>query len=110
IDGRWDRLKAVREAGYKPPTSHPDIDPPHEALQLVEQFKEMARDAGARGKAADFVSRAEAAARGASDFEGGLGQYGTAAAEATRKKVEDAFVAVGKNCTACHVRHRDNRK
>jgi protein tyrosine phosphatase (PTP) superfamily phosphohydrolase (DUF442 family) len=36
IDGRWDNLKLVRSAGGKVPADHPDIDPPHEALQLAE--------------------------------------------------------------------------
>src|SRR5262249_16426757 len=37
IDERWERLKAVRAAGWKAPVDHPDLDPPHEALQLQEQ-------------------------------------------------------------------------
>jgi protein tyrosine phosphatase (PTP) superfamily phosphohydrolase (DUF442 family) len=37
VDERWGRLKLARAAGWKPPPDHPDIDPPHEALQLVPE-------------------------------------------------------------------------
>ena len=36
VDGHWDRLKAIQKADFKPPADHPDLDPPHEALQLTE--------------------------------------------------------------------------
>jgi hypothetical protein len=34
IEHRWDHLKLVRDAGWKVPKGHQDIDPPHKALQL----------------------------------------------------------------------------
>src|SRR5581483_692817 len=43
VDTRFDRLKAVRAAGWRPPPGHADLDPPHEARQLVEQFREATR-------------------------------------------------------------------
>ena len=43
IDECWDHLKAIRGAGFEPPAKHPDIDPPHEALQLAELYREAAR-------------------------------------------------------------------
>ena len=43
IDDRWDHLKAVKAAGWKAPPDHPDIDPPHEALQLPELYREAGR-------------------------------------------------------------------
>src|SRR5262249_13221300 len=43
IDHSWDHLKLARAAGWKTPPAHPDIDPAHEALQLVEGFRELSR-------------------------------------------------------------------
>ena len=43
VDERWDHLKAVQKAGFKTPADQPDIDPPHEALQLAELFRELSR-------------------------------------------------------------------
>jgi protein tyrosine phosphatase (PTP) superfamily phosphohydrolase (DUF442 family) len=36
IDGRWDKLKQIRSAGWRTPASHQDLDPAHEAMQLRE--------------------------------------------------------------------------
>jgi protein tyrosine phosphatase (PTP) superfamily phosphohydrolase (DUF442 family) len=108
IDGQWDRLKAVRAAGFKAPSHHPDIDPPHEALQLVEQFQELARHAAAKGKGEDFVKKAEASARIVSGLEAALRQSSKSPTEEAREKFEDAFVAVGKSCSGCHAHYRDN--
>src|SRR5262249_30099789 len=33
VDARWDHLRLARAAGWKAPPGHPDVDPPHEALQ-----------------------------------------------------------------------------
>src|SRR5262249_60696726 len=43
LDGRWDRLTLARRAGWKVPENHPDVDPPHEAVQLWELYREAAR-------------------------------------------------------------------
>jgi hypothetical protein len=43
IDARWDNLKRIQAAGWKIPSDHADLDPPHEALQLVEQYQEARR-------------------------------------------------------------------
>src|SRR5262249_24285623 len=43
LDGRWDRLTLARRSGWKVPDHHPDVDPPHEAVQLWELYREAAR-------------------------------------------------------------------
>src|SRR5262249_25055290 len=43
IDTYWDHLKLVQQAGWKTPVDHADLDPAHEALQLLEQFREATR-------------------------------------------------------------------
>src|SRR5207248_138008 len=98
------------EAGYKPPASHPDIDPPHEALQLVEQFKEMARDAEIKGAGKVFLDKATTSVRLANEFDAALRQFVHVPSRATKKAIEEAFVAVGKACTACHIQHRDSKE
>src|SRR5262249_47565507 len=60
LDQHWDHLKAIREADYRVPSAHPDIDPPHEALLLAEGFRELLRSGAARARGEDFVRRMEA--------------------------------------------------
>jgi protein tyrosine phosphatase (PTP) superfamily phosphohydrolase (DUF442 family) len=66
IDRRWENLTHIRKAGWRVPEDHPDLDPPHEALQLMEHYREMARLVEVRGRPAEFkrwLVEAEAAAR-----------------------------------------------
>jgi len=108
IDKRWDHLKAIREAGFKVPTNEPDLDPPHEALQLAEHFRELLRldETTARGE--DFVRKMEAAERSAKAVKDALKRVTEDDSYPTRRRAEEAFVATGKSCTGCHARHRDN--
>jgi protein tyrosine phosphatase (PTP) superfamily phosphohydrolase (DUF442 family) len=64
VDQRWDRLKQVRAAGWKAPPDHPDLDPPHEALQLKEQYRDAVR-------LSRVQERAEESRRGLADAEEG---------------------------------------
>jgi protein tyrosine phosphatase (PTP) superfamily phosphohydrolase (DUF442 family) len=107
VDERWDHLKAVEKAGFKAPPGQPDIDPSHEALQLVEQFRELVRlpDAKERGK--EFLAAAEAAEGHATNLEHALRAFGKGQTPEARKRVEAAFLAAGKSCTTCHAQHRD---
>ncbi len=43
IDGHWEHLREFEKTGFRPSPDHPDITPAHEALQLTEQFRELAR-------------------------------------------------------------------
>lgn len=106
IDGRWDRLKASRDAGFRPPPDHPDVAPAREALLLAEDFRELARVGEAKEDA--MTSLMEESARLARTLESSLRRLDEAPAESSRKDAEAAFAAVGKACTRCHARHRDN--
>jgi protein tyrosine phosphatase (PTP) superfamily phosphohydrolase (DUF442 family) len=108
VDERWDLLKAAQKNGFKAPANHPDIDPPHEARQLAEQFREASRLAEVRAKGEDFLQKMEAAERQATSFQEALREYGKAPLPYSRKGLEAAFVAVGKSCSGCHGRYRDN--
>jgi cytochrome c556 len=101
-------LKAIREAGSEPPAKHPDIDPPHEALQLAEHFREVSRLAEAKGRGEDFVRTVADSERLATDLESSLRQLSKGPTAESRKKADAAFTAVGKVCTTCHARYRDH--
>ncbi len=100
VDERWDRLKAVKAAGWKTPPDHQDVDPPHEAVQLAELYREAARLPGIiadrEGMKPAFLA-AEVAAR---ELEVAL-----RANDSTRS--ETAFRSTATACTQCHAAHRD---
>lgn len=100
VDERWERLKAVKAAGWASPPGHPDVDPPHESLQLAELYREAARlPAVASGPASlrAAFAESEAAAR---ELEAAL-----RAKEPPRAAA--AFASGAAHCTRCHAAHRD---
>ncbi|MDB5352069.1 MAG: hypothetical protein JWN86_3316 [Planctomycetota bacterium] len=108
VDERWDRLKAVQKAGFTAPADQPDIDPTHEALQLAEQFREASRLAEVRAKGEDFSRKLGAVERQAADLQEALRGYAKVPSSESRKGLEAAFIAVGRSCSGCHARYRNN--
>jgi protein tyrosine phosphatase (PTP) superfamily phosphohydrolase (DUF442 family) len=106
VDQRWDALKLARQAGWRVPADHPDIDPPHEALQLLEQYREAARLPQMKERPEEFrrwLADAEAQAGQLEQvLRGGKGQQPVDAAAAER-----SFQELKASCTRCHARYRD---
>jgi hypothetical protein len=102
VDERWEHLKAVQAAGWAVPRAHPDVDPPHEALQLRELYREAGR-LPQTGKHGDEIRRwlgeAEAAA---GDLEAAL-----RASPVDAAKAKAAFEASRSLCARCHEKYRD---
>jgi hypothetical protein len=102
IDETMDRLKLSAKHGWGVPPEHPDVDPPHEALQLVEHFRELARTDDVK------LNRPRA-------FRDGLarGEHGAQALEGLLRRkeapaaIDGAFKALGTSCTDCHKAYRD---
>lgn len=100
IDERWERLKLAKAAGWKVPPDYPDIDPPHEALQLVEQYREAARLPEVRDRPAEFREWLAEAERSASALEAAF-RPGSA------EDADGAFRAANAVCAKCHAKYRD---
>lgn len=109
IDEQWDRLKAVEKSCFKAPENQPDLDPAHEALQLVENLREVVRLREAKERGADFASTANLAEQHARSLEQALREFAVTPTAKARMAVEAAFLEVGKSCTACHSRYRDRK-
>ena len=105
IDARWENLKKIKAAGWQTPSDHPDLDPAHEALQLVEQFREASRLHIVSERPEEFRTWLTAAV----DEAGGLERaFGTRKApEVERLSADKAFVEVGASCARCHAKYRD---
>lgn len=106
VDERWDRLKVLKATGWQVPRDHPDLDPPHEALQLVDQFREAARLSQVRQRPEEFR-------RWLLDAEGAASELERALRRGKPKEAVDA-AAAGEACrraeaagTRCHGKYRD---
>jgi protein tyrosine phosphatase (PTP) superfamily phosphohydrolase (DUF442 family) len=102
IDDRWDRIKRARTAGWKTPRNHPDIDPPHEVLQLQEGYREAGRlSEGQLKQSKELLRWLHDAAEGARELEEALrGKKPTA-------ELDRLFHGAGAACTRCHAKYRD---
>lgn len=102
VDKTFDRMKAVRKAGWKSPEDMPDVHPSHEARILAERFRE--------------ITRLEEVGRRKEDFKGWLADAEKAAWE-MEKAIEggDADGAarsldvVNTTCNSCHGVYRNTR-
>ena len=103
LDGRWDRLTLARRAGWKTPEDHPDVDPPHEAVQLWELYREAARLPQVKTKPDSFRRGLDGGERAAKQLADALAAHAPADADG-------AFAASAKACADCHAAHRDAPK
>ena len=106
LDRHLDNLKLARAAGWQTPKDHPDIDPPHEALQLFEHYRELRRQPAMLKKPADFQAWLRDGETTAQDLEQIL-----RTAKKTGKRdapgADDAFKRASAVCNACHTKYRD---
>jgi protein tyrosine phosphatase (PTP) superfamily phosphohydrolase (DUF442 family) len=106
IDHRWEHLTLIKKAGWKVPKDHPDLDPPHEALQLMEHYREMARLPSVQKRPADFKVWLKEGEDAAAALEAAL-RKATKQKDAKFHLVEKAFEQSRKACTQCHAKYRD---
>jgi protein tyrosine phosphatase (PTP) superfamily phosphohydrolase (DUF442 family) len=103
VDARWDGLELARAAGWKRDPKHPDLDPPHEALQLRELYREAGRLPTTTKANEEFRRILADAELAAEELERAL--------RADSPEVERAEAALKKGqaaCAACHAKFRDN--
>lgn len=106
IDARWDSMKLIRAAGWKTPADHPDLDPPHEALQLAEQFREAGRLEQVQKRPEEFRHWLAKATAKVNQFEEVL-RLDKDKGSVDPAAVEQAFQKTGAACTHCHAKYRD---
>ena len=108
IDDNWERLKLAQKADWRAPGGHPDIDPAHEALQLMERLHELGRTHDVQGRpeaVRTMLGESEAAAK---TLHGSLvawskgGSVGPPPPQATA-----AMKTIAEGCSACHKSFRD---
>ena len=105
IDHHWENLTHIRKAGWKVPKDHPDLDPPHEALQLLEHYRELGRADSMRKRPADFRAWLTSAEQAARELEEVLRPADGKKFDA--KGAEKAYQRSRTLCSQCHDKYRD---
>jgi len=106
IDAHWENLKRIQAAGWKVPPDHADLDPPHEALQLVEQYREAGRLEHVKGRPEEFRRWLTDAEAKVSELERVL-RPGEKKRAVNPGTADDAFRKAGGSCAQCHAKYRD---
>jgi hypothetical protein len=106
-DERWEHLKAVRAAGYKPPPDHPDIDPANEAVILWERYREAQRLPESTEHGSDFIELLRTAELEAKEVERLLRMFAAEPRAGIIGQLDRAFDAVAESCTSCHREYRN---
>ena len=83
-DIHFDNLKLIQKTRYQISSSHPDLNPGHEALLLEELFKELNRSGESRNHSEDFQMQLNRAEKQMTELP--------AALETTTAKVSDSDV------------------
>lgn len=101
IDEHNDHLKLIKKAGWKTPANHPDLNPPHIALQLQENLFECGRLESASHPAnfGQWVNQGEAAAKRLTDLLN--------AKPVDTEAADVAFGEIAQSCVDCHKVYRD---
>jgi protein tyrosine phosphatase (PTP) superfamily phosphohydrolase (DUF442 family) len=108
IDQTMDRIKLAEKAGWLKPPSHPDVDPPHEALQLMEKLRELGRTPEVRAHPEAFRKLLSDGEAGAQTLHESLREWSKHRAQTTPPQaVVSSMRAVTSSCTACHKSFRD---
>ena len=102
IDGVLDHVKLIKNAGYKTPPSHPDLDPTNEALLLHEHFKELLRSPIMEKRSQDFRDKLTTTEEAANTFH--LSMLIT---PFDPKRADAAFQRINDSCAACHKAYRN---
>ena len=102
IDFHLDNLKATQKAGWAPPKDHPDLDPPHEALQLEELMTELGRTPEVEQEPAEYHRLLKA------NIDATVVLKNLLAAKPVDTTAADAAMKVAaQSCVNCHAAFRD---
>ena len=100
IDRQKDNLTLAEKAGWRAPADHPDVAPPHEALQLKESFTELIRLKTEADRPVVYHEEMKKALDAATALEAALRDANPDAATV-------AFKQLNQSCNTCHTQCRD---
>lgn len=112
IDRTFDHLKASQQVEFGASPEHPDLSPPHEALQLTEHFRELLRQPETQAKPTDFIQwlkTGESQVKSLHTALAGLtdSTLTDSGKPAFRAAAVTAMSQLQQTCKACHRKYRN---
>jgi protein tyrosine phosphatase (PTP) superfamily phosphohydrolase (DUF442 family) len=105
IDVHAEHLKSAQKAGWGSVPGHPDLEPRHEATQLWELLRELARDPTPSAATTDYRKRLTDSEEAAASLRSALTLIPSDPAQS-----DAAMKLLMNSCTACHKAHRNALK
>lgn len=106
LEHTFDNLKRFSVNDWKRIEEHPDLDAAHEALLLLEHFKEMVRLESVAKEPVEFRRMLDQSEADARTLEALL-RARTADGKILSTEVNASFKRLSDNCAACHKQFRD---
>jgi protein tyrosine phosphatase (PTP) superfamily phosphohydrolase (DUF442 family) len=106
IDSRLENVKLIRANGWEVPTDHPDLDPPHETLQLAEHFREANRLKEVTKRPTQFRQWLAESERQVTTLEHVL-RIGQNSGKLDKQAADETFKQIKSSCIQCHAKYRD---
>jgi len=107
IDGYWEHLQWIQQAGFKQPPAHPDLDPPHEALQLAEHFRELTRTDDAKEFGKEYLTILKRCDTTAMKLHETLTTLKKQRRDDLLQSAEKSMQQLQQQCAQCHRRFRN---
>ena len=110
IDQTLDRLKLSAASGWRTPAGHPDVDPPHEALQLMEKLRELGRTQDVlRSRPRQFQDMLAHGEREAQALHEALSAWSAESSNLNEPPASlgASLANVTASCATCHKAYRD---
>jgi hypothetical protein len=107
IDGYWEHLQQIQQAGFKPPPNQPDLAPPHEALQLAEHFRELSRTNNAKQRGKEYLTLLQRSDETAMQLHKSLAALSKQRGGDLLRCAKKSLRQLRRQCAGCHRRFRD---
>lgn len=103
LDKTFEHMRHIEAAGWSVPEDHPDLDPAHESLLLVEHFTEMLRTEEVQQQPAQFLEWLRASEHAAQQLHNLLEQGDADPAQ----RATTLLARIHGLCSECHQQYRD---
>lgn len=107
VDETVELLSECKQAGWKQPKSHPDLDPAHEALKLREIFTEIARTNEHTQRPNDYKGWLSESTEIATVLETRLRDFKENKPDVTPRELDTLYASLQNNCKSCHKSYRN---
>ncbi|MFO0948655.1 MAG: hypothetical protein U1D30_22475 [Planctomycetota bacterium] len=108
IGERWDQVKELHQRNFRGTEKLANVDPAHEALLVVELYRELLRTDEVKERGEEFVRELESARDETEQLRISIVEWQDQPTPAKLQTARDSFLNAGRRCDACHKKYRNS--